>query len=385
MTTRVLIGAHMYLDDQIGKCKDLVASQGALGSKAGEALAQQQLDDLLDVRESLDLPWKLVLINSPSSFIKHSRHEVGGGGGGGVDGGDGSDVGSVHSDVFVSPLSPRTIFVRGGLVRHLQHHVDRRHRRIAAEPASTNFEDTGASAVDRVGGAAAAAASTVGLTENDADDVLAIAISREIAHILHNHNMTRSEKISNALITQLLFLSFIDPSGLLSFAFECLSFHIPYYKAREISQVLEAEADELGIKIVHMACFDPKNGVSTYDQLVRLSRSHAAVSTSVTSPASTSGSVLPPDEDEELEKAWEAMVLQEPPASKKLSSAISSALLALGVTVFSKMEIFQERVTNLLKTCEELSDKKRSAQECSSLQNDLDTAAKVFHQRRGKL
>lgn len=128
---------------------------------------------------------------------------------------------SPEINAFVSGVSPRKIFVYEGLIRRLE------------------------------------------LT----DDELAMILGHELSHVILGH--TEEQIPVNAIIlgTQLVVMSMVDPLGLGSFIFDAMVSQVGKYITASYSRAHEHEADELGLLLTSMACFDIAAGAFVHDKL----------------------------------------------------------------------------------------------------------------------
>jgi len=65
----------------------------------------------------------------------------------------------------------------------------------------------------------------------------------------------------------LVLLSFVDPVGLFTIALEVCGFQAMRLMKQSYSRVCESEADDLGLIIASLACFDTKQGVEFFSKL----------------------------------------------------------------------------------------------------------------------
>jgi hypothetical protein len=99
---------------------------------------------------------------------------------------------------------------------------------------------------------------------------LAMILGHEVSHLLLGHN---SSKMGNTVLIaalQLVFLTFIDPTDILSIALEYAGYRLSGMYSASYSRQCESEADELGIQIAAQACFDTRRGANVMNKLAKL-------------------------------------------------------------------------------------------------------------------
>lgn len=129
-------------------------------------------------------------------------------------------------NAFVSDLSPRNIFVNEGLVKGLQ------------------------------------------IT----DDELALVLGHEMSHLLHGH---MSERLTNAFVVnliQLVLLNLLDPFGVSTIFAAGLLAKFASFEQASHSRHNETEADETGLKIAALACFDTHSAPAVFGKLAEMER-----------------------------------------------------------------------------------------------------------------
>jgi len=103
------------------------------------------------------------------------------------------------------------------------------------------------------------------LVEND--DELALILGHEISHMIHGHN-TESNAVELMLKTVEVLILSLDPSeGFLSLLVTEASRMLPNVLTLSHSRHCEHEADETGIKVAAMACFDTNRGVNVFRKM----------------------------------------------------------------------------------------------------------------------
>lgn len=106
-----------------------------------------------------------------------------------------------------------------------------------------------------------------GILDFCSDDELGLVLSHEISHLLLGHTEDRVFKRLELAILQLILLSLVDPSGLLSLVFEFGTFVSSFSMDAAFSRHHEEEADSLGLLIATAACFNTSKGVEFFQKL----------------------------------------------------------------------------------------------------------------------
>ena len=99
------------------------------------------------------------------------------------------------------------------------------------------------------------------------DDELALVLGHEISHLMLGHSSDLNKFQSSLSVLEVLLLS-IDPTeGLLSILFVACMAYLKKAIAASHSRDNEREADELGIKIAAMSCFDTKSAANVFRKM----------------------------------------------------------------------------------------------------------------------
>jgi Zn-dependent protease with chaperone function len=119
------------------------------------------------------------------------------------------------------------------------------------------------------------------------DDELALVLGHEISHFLLEH-IEKEQSFSTTLkIGTLMLLSFIEPTGMLSLAYDFFLAGMTTFLDASYSRECEEEADTLGIELTARACFDTRKSVQVFKRLSNaMSGSGSGTSTS-TNPEDT--------------------------------------------------------------------------------------------------
>lgn len=99
------------------------------------------------------------------------------------------------------------------------------------------------------------------------DDELALILSHELAHVIHQHADDSSTMNYMLSIVQLALFSLVDPTGLTPFLFDVLLKNIGSGMENFYSREHETEADLTGIEIAAHACFDTKSASEVFARL----------------------------------------------------------------------------------------------------------------------
>ena len=102
------------------------------------------------------------------------------------------------------------------------------------------------------------------------DDELGVVLGHELSHVILGHSSSQLDATLMSSIIQLMFLSFIDPSGLLYLLLEFFSFEANSLFKASYSRECETEADNLGLKIASKACFDVEQGSMIFQKLASI-------------------------------------------------------------------------------------------------------------------
>jgi len=102
------------------------------------------------------------------------------------------------------------------------------------------------------------------------DDELALVLGHEISHLLLGHTSSRVENEKFYRISELVLLSMLDPSGILTFALAYFGYKLSSYRSAAHSRQHEREADDMGLKIAALACYDTQKGSHVFGKLAKL-------------------------------------------------------------------------------------------------------------------
>lgn len=102
---------------------------------------------------------------------------------------------------------------------------------------------------------------------NPTDDELGLVLSHELSHLMLEHASHQNLYMSAMSALLLVVLSFVDPVGFFSIGLEVFGFQAMSMIKQSYSRQCESEADELGLIIASLACFDTKKGVEFFSKL----------------------------------------------------------------------------------------------------------------------
>jgi hypothetical protein len=95
---------------------------------------------------------------------------------------------------------------------------------------------------------------------NPTDDEIAMILSHELAHCLLGHTTKLTQDIAAAKMLQMVFLSCLDQSGMLSLVLELVSFEVCKIFESFPSRQNEFEADSVGLQLVQLTGYDAARG-----------------------------------------------------------------------------------------------------------------------------
>lgn len=121
-------------------------------------------------------------------------------------------------NAFVTPASPRKIFIYNGLMESLK----------------------------------------------PTDDELAMILSHEISHLILQHQESKFDIQQFMTVVTLVLISWVDPTGMYSLVYDYLVQKCGELITASFSRDCESEADELGVKIALNGCFNIQNGVHVF-------------------------------------------------------------------------------------------------------------------------
>ena len=117
------------------------------------------------------------------------------------------------------------------------------------------------------------------------EDELAMVLSHELSHLMLKHNEGKTAVSAYLALFQLLLLTVIDPTGIGSFFFDVCVGNLAQYISASNSRICESEADELGLKILSLACYDVGKGTKIFEKFGLL-ENHAKTGWFSTHPSS---------------------------------------------------------------------------------------------------
>lgn len=201
-----------------------------------------------------------------------------------------SDDGFLLADVntpnaFVTPMLPRTIFVHRGIFRiHRLAEPEALHAGAEvfvlqdgwkkAKLVSESQEQWSALLGDSLGEDSETITvkkedvrilQTRNLVEND--EQLAMLLSHELAHAVHDHGYESLNILTTAYSLELVLLSVLDPTGMLEFLLEIAAGAIARYAfVLPLGRCDKMEADATGLKICALAGYDPRLATKFLDR-----------------------------------------------------------------------------------------------------------------------
>jgi Zn-dependent protease with chaperone function len=111
---------------------------------------------------------------------------------------------------------------------------------------------------------------------NPTTDELAMILSHELSHVIHDHNKERSFAQGAIFVTQLVLFALVDPTGQASMFFDFVMAKIVDVLLATHSRSNEEEADLTGVKIMSRACYDAVEGSNVFIKLAALGESTSA-------------------------------------------------------------------------------------------------------------
>lgn len=96
---------------------------------------------------------------------------------------------------------------------------------------------------------------------------LAIVLGHELSHLIHNHVCSNTNAVAILAALQMIILALLDPIGVTSLLWDIGA----YFSAKVVDatyhRMNETEADETGIKIAALACYNTKHGSEIFRKL----------------------------------------------------------------------------------------------------------------------
>ena len=117
------------------------------------------------------------------------------------------------------------------------------------------------------------------------DDELAMILGHELSHVILGHIEEQTPWTAILFGTQLVLMALVDPIGIFSFGFDIAIAYLRSFIQASFSREHEFEADELGLLLTSLACFDIKAGAHVHEKLAELSH-HRATHLNDTHPSS---------------------------------------------------------------------------------------------------
>ena len=101
----------------------------------------------------------------------------------------------------------------------------------------------------------------------DSNDELALTLGHEVSHLILGHSSNRNKLETFIRAAEILLLSLDPTEGLLSLTFMTFLASVRHAIGAGFSRSNEREADELGIKLCAMACFDTKSASKVFHKM----------------------------------------------------------------------------------------------------------------------
>ena len=101
----------------------------------------------------------------------------------------------------------------------------------------------------------------------ESDDEMALTLGHEVSHLILGHSSNRNSFEVFFRTAEILLLSLDPTEGLISLAFMTFLASLRHAIGAEFSRNDEREADELGIKLCAMACFDTKSASKVFHRM----------------------------------------------------------------------------------------------------------------------
>lgn len=98
------------------------------------------------------------------------------------------------------------------------------------------------------------------------DDELALIIGHELSHVILGHTEDTIPFNTLLLLGQLIVMTLVDPIGITSFIFDILVERLREFLTASYSRQHEEEADNLGIQIASLACFNVEKGSKVFQK-----------------------------------------------------------------------------------------------------------------------
>ena len=99
------------------------------------------------------------------------------------------------------------------------------------------------------------------------DDELAMIMGHELSHVILGHVEEQIPTSAILLGTQLVIMALVDPIGIGSFLFDALVAQFRIYIEASYSRQHESDADELGLLLTSLSCYDIQAGAAVHQKL----------------------------------------------------------------------------------------------------------------------
>ena len=104
------------------------------------------------------------------------------------------------------------------------------------------------------------------------DDELAMIMGHELSHVILGHVDDETPYSAILLGTQLVLMAVVDPIGIFSFFFDAAVSQLRLYIEAGYSRQHETDADELGLLLTSLSCYDIRAGSTVHQKLAELSQ-----------------------------------------------------------------------------------------------------------------
>jgi len=203
------------------------------------------------------------------------------------------------------------------------------------------------------------------------DDELALVLGHEISHLILGHVPDNMQFEAFLIGFQLLLFSFVDPTGILTFAFDSMVSQIRVFLSASRSRECELEADALGVIIAGRACFNVERGINVMSKLMHMERGSELAAIGPAAAVPRAGDAAP--------NATPVPVPSLPTVVEPLPEPVRvpSAGPAAGTQWTDTHPPFESRIELLMEAHDRFADSKAHSSHCLDVESDL--AKGFFH------